>query len=100
MTRTSPAEQISVVRVPLTVVLVWVLVALGAVAVAIFAPLGQAIAWMPIVLGGGIFVTFVTQLAIVRKDGLVMRIVLSLSGAVLILAIATGLLALARVIAA
>ena len=100
MTTTSPAEQTSGARLPFNVVLVWMLVALGAVAIAIFAPIGQAIAWLPIVLGGGIFVTFVSQLVIVRKEGLVMRIVLSLSGAVVILAIATGLLALARLIAA
>jgi hypothetical protein len=96
MTTISPAEQTSGARLPFNVVLVWVLVALAAVAVAVFAPIDQSISWLPVVLGGGIFATFVVQLAIVRKEGLVMRIVLSVSGALVILAVTTGLLAVAR----
>lgn len=99
MTTIEPTDPPTGTRLQFAVVLVWVLVALGAVAVAVFAPLERSLSWLPIVLGGGIFVTFVAQLAVVRKEGLVMRIVLSLTGAVVILAVATGLLALARLVA-
>jgi len=100
MTTTTPLDQRARARLQLTVVLVWVLVALGAVAVGILAPAAESVSWLPIVLGGGILVTFVVQLAIVRKEGLVMRIVLSLSGSVLILAVATGVLAIVRLASA
>jgi hypothetical protein len=78
---------------PLSVIPVWVIVALGAVLVGLMfhrAP----IAWLPIVLFVGIIATFVIQLARTEKGGLVDRVMASIGGAVVILAAATGIFAL------
>jgi hypothetical protein len=68
---------------------VWVLVAAGAIIVGFFAPHGQALAWLPIVLAGGVLITFCLQLATEEKNGLVNRVVTSLAGSIIILMIAT-----------
>jgi hypothetical protein len=80
-------------RFPRSVVPVWVLVAAAAVFVGLLSPRGDAIGWLPIVLFGGVIVTFVIQLALDQKVGLVNRVMLSLGGAVLVLAVATAVFA-------
>lgn len=75
-----------------TVVPVWVLVAIGALLIGLFAPPAEYLTWLPIALGAGVLVTFSIQLAIVRKDGLVTRVMVSIGGSVLILAAATAVL--------
>jgi hypothetical protein len=80
-------------RFPRSVVPVWVVVAIAAVVVGVLTPRGDAVRWLPIVLFGGVVVTFVIQLALDQKVGLVNRVMLSLGGAVLVLAIATAVFA-------
>ena len=81
-------------RVPtslLSVIPVWVAALVGAVVVAVAAP-GSAFVWLPVVMAGAILLTFVIQLGLSRKEGLVSRIVASLAGALIILVLATLLL--------
>jgi len=81
-------------RFPRSVIPAWILVAIGAVLVGVLAPHSTAITWIPVVLFGGIMVTFVIQLALDQKVGLVNRVTISVGGSVVILAIATGIFAL------
>jgi hypothetical protein len=82
-----------------SVIPVWVLALAGAVLVGVLVPresvLGSSLTWLPIVLAGCVLVTFAIQLALQRKEGLVTRLMASLGGALVILAIATAVLALA-----
>jgi hypothetical protein len=50
---------------------------------------------LPIVLAGCVLLTFAIQLALQRKEGLVTRMMASLGGALVILAVATAVLVLA-----
>jgi hypothetical protein len=81
-----------------SVIPVWVIALAGAVLVAVFAPRGSAtggpLAWLPIVLAGSVLVTMAIQLALQRKEGLVVRMMASLGGALVICAVAGGILAL------
>jgi hypothetical protein len=72
---------------------VWLLAIVGALAVAVFAP-GAHLTWLPIVLASTILVTFAIQLGIQRTEGYVERATASICGSIVVLAIATGLLAL------
>jgi hypothetical protein len=86
------------VRWQLSVIPVWALVAVGAVLVLVLSPRAHYFTWLPIVLAGATFFTFCVQIALVRKEGLVDRVMASLGGSIVILLIATvvlGLLALA-----
>lgn len=76
---------------------VWALVAVGAVLIGLFAAPAQYFTWLPIVLAGGVLLTFSIQLAIVRREGLVNRVMASLGGSVAILALATAVLSIATI---
>lgn len=78
----------------MTVIPVWVLVAVGALLVLLLSPQHHYFTWLPIVLGGATFLTFCIQLAIVRKEGFVDRIMASLGGSIVILIGATVVLGL------
>ena len=67
----------------------------GAVAVGVFAA-SASLTWLPIVLAGSVLVTMAIQLALQRKEGLVTRMMASLGGALVICALASGILALLR----
>lgn len=72
---------------------VWAAAALGAVLVAVFA--GDAVlTWIPVVAAVSVLLTFVTQLALQQREGLVARIAASLGGILVILAVATAVLVL------
>jgi len=72
---------------------VWLAAVLGAVLVGVFA--GDAfLTWIPVVAAGTVLVTFVIQLALQRKEGLVNRMIASIGGSVAILAVATIVLIL------
>ena len=71
-----------------SVIPVWLAALVGVVAVAIVAP-GSAFVWLPVVMAVVILLTFVIQLGVSRKEGLVSRIVASLAGALGILVVAT-----------
>ncbi len=81
-----------------SVVPVWVVALAGAIVVGLLAPAGtrtvQSLTWLPIVLAGSVLLTFAIQLALQRKEGLVTRMMASLGGALVICAVATGILAL------
>jgi hypothetical protein len=81
-----------------SVIPVWVIALAGAIVVGVLAPKtspGAYLTWLPIVLAGSVLVTFAIQLALQRKEGLVTRLMASLGGALIILAVATAVLALA-----
>jgi len=75
-----------------SVIPVWVLALLGAVAVGVFAA-SRSLTWIPIVLAASVLLTMAIQLALQRKEGLVTRMMASLGGALVICAVATGILA-------
>jgi hypothetical protein len=81
-----------------SVVPVWVIALAGAIVVGVFASAAtrtvSALTWLPIVLAGSVLVTFAIQLALQRKEGLVIRMMASLGGALIICAVATGILVL------
>jgi hypothetical protein len=74
---------------PISVIPVWVSVAVGAVLVGIYVPRPADYGWLVLVLFGGVVLTFVTQLGLDQKVGLVTRVMASLGGSVVILALAT-----------
>ena len=73
-------------------VAVWIAATLGAVAVGLFAA-DSFLTWLPVVLAGCALLTFVVQLALKRKEGLVTRMIASIAGAVVIIGLATLVLA-------
>ncbi len=83
-----------------SVIPVWVVALAGAIMVGVFAPHDTStvasLTWLPIVLAGSVLVTMAIQLALQRKEGLVLRMMASLGGALVICAVATGILALMR----
>jgi hypothetical protein len=67
---------------------VWIASLAGAVLVGVFA--GNAFpTWIPVVAAGAVLLTFVIQLSLQRKEGLVNRMIASIGGSVAILAAAT-----------
>ncbi len=79
-----------------TVLPVWAATVIAAVIVGVMSPQDQYFVWIPVALAAAVFVTFAVQLSTLTKDGFVDRVMASVGGAVLILAIATGVLALLR----
>jgi hypothetical protein len=71
---------------------VWALVAAGAVLVGLLMPPADAIGWLPIVLALGMLIAFSAQLALRTVEGLVTRLAVTASGAIVLLAAATGVL--------
>jgi hypothetical protein len=72
---------------------VWVGAAIAAVLIALLAR-DQYLVWLPISMAAAVIVSFAIQLGIQRKEGYVARVMVSVGGAVVILALATGVLAL------
>jgi len=77
-----------------TVIPVWAVVAIGAVLVGIFSPAADYLQWIAIVLAAGALLTFCIELALSPRKGVVDRMMSSLGGAILILAVATLVLSL------
>lgn len=77
-----------------TVLPVWAAAAVGAVLIGLLAPAAQYLQWLSIALASAVLLTFCIQLAIVRKEGLVDRVVASVGGAIVVLAVATVILSL------
>jgi hypothetical protein len=71
---------------------VWALVAVGAVVVGLLVPPADAIGWLPIVLALGMLLAFAAQLALRTVEGLVTRLAVTASGAIVLLLVATGVL--------
>ena len=77
-----------------SVIPVWIVAAVGAVAVGVLIP-GSYLSWIPIVMALATLLTFAIQIGVSRKEGLFERIAASLVGALVILALATGVIWLA-----
>jgi len=73
---------------------VWVVSIVGAVLVGLLVDPEHRLTWLAITLGAAVIVTFVIQLATQRIEGYVVRAMASIGGAVVVLAIATGVFAL------
>lgn len=72
-----------------TVIPVWLSVAAAAVLVGLLTARGDYFGWLAIVMAAGIVLTFCIQLAIVEKEGLVTRVMVAMSGAIVILGVAS-----------
>lgn len=79
-----------------TVVPVWVLTIIGAVVIGVANTGDGYLTWLPIALAAAVLLTFIIQLSTLTREGFVDRVMASLGGAVLILGVATGVLALLR----
>ena len=77
-----------------SIVPVWLIAILGSVLVALLSPQDEYFTWLPIVFTVATLATFVIQLFVATKDGLVLRMMASIGGAVVVLALATGILGL------
>ena len=73
---------------------VWVLTLAAGVLVGVLVTGPERLEWLGIALGGAIILTFAIQLATGRIEGYVGRAMASIGGAIVILAIATGVFAL------
>lgn len=70
---------------------VWLTTLAAAIVVAIAA--GSAyLTWLPVVLAGSVLLTSAIQLALRRKEGLVTRMIVSIGGALVILAVMSAIL--------
>jgi hypothetical protein len=72
---------------------VWLAALAGAILVGIFAG-EQFLTWIPVVAAGALLLTFVIQLSLQRKEGMVNRIIASVGGVLVILGVATVVLIL------
>jgi hypothetical protein len=72
---------------------VWVAALVGAVLVGAFAG-ERFLTWIPVVAAAVLLLTFVIQLSLQRKEGLVNRIIASVGGMLVILGAATVVLVL------
>ena len=70
----------------------WFLAVVGAVVIGLVTPPDEYLVWLPIVLAALVILTFFIQLAIQRTEGFVFRAMTSITGATIVLAIATAVL--------
>jgi hypothetical protein len=77
-----------------SIVPVWVVAVVGAVLVGTITRPSGVYSWLSIVLAVSVLLTFAIQLALPSKEGLVLRMAASIGGATILLAVATGVLAL------
>jgi hypothetical protein len=96
VTITEPAARLTLT----SVVPVWLVAIIGSVAIGLFAPPAQYLTWLPFVLAADVILTFCIQLAIVRKEGLVERMMACLGGSIVILGISTLVLGVLQLLAA
>lgn len=75
-----------------TAIPVWIAAAIGALLIGILAPAEDYLLWLPVAMAAAVLMTFVIQVATTQKKGLVDRIMLSVGGAILVLAASTGVL--------
>jgi hypothetical protein len=74
---------------------VWLAALVGAALVVAFAG-DRFLTWIPVVAGAAVLLTFAIQLSLQRKEGLVNRIIASVGGVLVILAVTTVVLILLR----
>ncbi|KZX20836.1 hypothetical protein [Rathayibacter tanaceti] len=72
---------------------VWVLALIGSVVtLTVAAPASQQL-WLALTFGGCVLATFAAQLAVARADGYLLRAMTSIVGAMVVVAIASGIAA-------
>lgn len=71
----------------------WLAALAGAILVGVFSG-EQFLTWIPVVAAGALLLTFVIQLSLQRKEGLVNRIIASVGGVLIILGVSTVVLIL------
>jgi hypothetical protein len=71
---------------------VWVLAVVGVVLVASISVPSGYFRWLSIVMAAVVLFTFIIQLALPSREGLVLRMMASIGGAVVVLAIGTAVL--------
>jgi hypothetical protein len=76
-----------------SVVPVWVLTLVAIIAVGVFVPAADYLVFVPVVLGVALLVTFGIQLVEPVRKGFVDRVSAAMAGVVLILGLATAVLA-------
>lgn len=74
---------------------VWALALLGSVAVLVLAEAGTRQTWLALTFGGCVLATFAVQLAVARADGYLFRAMMSVVGAMAVVAVAGGIAAIA-----
>jgi hypothetical protein len=77
-----------------SIVVVWVLAAACAILIGLLVDSHAYLTWIGLALGGCVIATLCVQIATGHKDGYVVRVTKSISGAVVILAGAAGILLL------
>lgn len=77
-----------------TVLPVWAATVAAAVIIGFASPRDEYFTWLLVTLAAAVIVTFVVQLSTLTKVGFVDRVMASVGGAVLLLGMATGVLAL------
>ena len=77
-----------------SVVPVWLAAVAAAVVIGVTSAPGTYVTWLAVALAAAVIVTFFIQLAIQRKEGFVVRAMASITGAVVVLALASGVFAL------
>ena len=73
---------------------VWLLSLVGAIVIAVALPRDQYLTWVAVVLAGAVILTFLIQLALRRTEGFVVRAMASIGVSAVILAVASGVVAL------
>jgi uncharacterized membrane protein len=77
-----------------SIVAVWLLAVVGAVLTAALSEQGERLTWIGLTLAGCTLATLSLQIAAGEKVGYVRRVTASITGAVIVLAAATGVFAL------
>jgi len=77
-----------------SVVPVWLAAVAAAVIIGLTSASEARVTWLGVALAGAVIVTFFIQLAIQRKEGFVVRAMASVTGAIIVLAVASGVFAL------
>lgn len=72
-----------------SIVPVWIIVAVGILLVGLLSPSTRYFGWLAIVLAASVILTFILQLALPQKEGLVSRMMASVGGAVVLVVIGT-----------
>lgn len=81
-------------RLNLTVIPVWILSLVAAVVIGLASTGSARITWIGVALAGVVIATFAIQLFLQRKEGFVVRAMVSIGVSIVILAAATGIFAL------
>jgi hypothetical protein len=93
-----PAPELAPRRTIGGVIAVWVVAALGAVAIGIFVPEDWRAAWLTVGLGGCLVLAFAVQLWYGRSQQFIERIAASVLGAMLVMGVVSAGFGLAAII--